>query len=196
MSVDRQAAERAIADFLRALGQDPALRPELEKTPERVVAAYADELLAGYGVDVPQLIAEGSSAEETRPSSIVAVKDIQVTTVCPHHLLPAQGSALVAYAPGQRVLGLGTLARLVEAYARRLTLQEGIAQSVVRALLDHAGAGGAYCEIELRHGCLSARGPCQVLARAVTVARGGTFAEHEGAAALTLALGRQAGASP
>jgi len=188
MAVDREAAKGAIADFLRALGRDPSVEPELEKTPERVVAAYADELLSGYDVDVDRLIAEGASTEPVSASGIVAVRGIRLATVCPHHLLPALGSATVAYAPGGLVLGLGTLARLVEAFARRLTLQERIGDSVVGALMSKAGAQGAYCEIELVHGCLSARGPCQTQARAVTVARAGSLAETDAAGPLGLAL--------
>jgi GTP cyclohydrolase IA len=188
MAVDREAARRAIADFLRALGRDPASEPELDKTPERVVDAYADELLSGYDVDLDLLLDDGASAQ-VQSSGIVAVRGIRIATVCPHHLLPALGSATVAYAPGARVLGLGTLARLVDAFARRLTLQEAIGENVVQALIDRAGARGAYCEIELVHGCLSARGPCQALARAVTTACAGTLSGADGSAALALALG-------
>src|SRR5687768_817584 len=124
MAADREAARRAIADFLRALGHDPSLEADLEKTPERVVSAYADELLSGYDVDIDQLIADGASSEALTTSGVVAVREIKIATVCPHHLLPALGNATVAYEPGALVLGLGTLARLVDAFARRLTLQE------------------------------------------------------------------------
>jgi GTP cyclohydrolase I len=190
MAVDRDAARRAIAEFLRALGRDPSLEPELEKTPERVVAAYADELLSGYDVDVELLLAESDVSEASLVSGVVVVRDIRIATVCPHHLLPALGSATVAYVPGVRVFGLGTLARLVDAFARRLTLQERIGENVVRALMETGGARGAYCELELVHGCLSARGPCQTQARASTIARAGTLAEAGAAAELGLAYAR------
>jgi GTP cyclohydrolase I len=206
MSVDRDAARRAIADFLRALGHDPSASEELEKTPDRVVAAFADELLAGYDVDLESLLKDGASpaplAAAGVPSSgidalrdprggaprVVAVKGISVSTVCPHHLLPALGDAAVAYAPGATVLGLGTIARLVDAFARRLTLQEGIGHHVVTTLMSRVGALGAYCRIELTHGCLSARGACQANARAVTVSSAGSFQEASGIALLELAL--------
>ncbi|HVJ20402.1 MAG TPA: GTP cyclohydrolase I [Polyangiaceae bacterium] len=152
-----------------------------------MVAAYAEELLSGYDVDFDQLIADGSS-EASPASGIVALRGVRIATVCPHHLLPALGSATVAYAPGTLVLGLGTLARLVDAFARRLTLQEQIGENVVRALMERAGAVGAYCEIELVHGCLSARGPCQTQARALTVARAGTLASPEATAPLARAV--------
>ncbi|HEY3499392.1 MAG TPA: GTP cyclohydrolase I [Polyangiaceae bacterium] len=186
--MDRRAAQAAIADFLRALGRDPGNTPELAETPARVVEAFADELLAGYSVDVPALIAAGSTA--TRGEGVVALQDIAVATVCPHHLMPGLGRANVVYRPGERVLGLGAIARLVEACARRLVLQETIGTDVVGALLTHAGARGAYCEITLVHGCLSARGACQTSARATTVYRAGELSEGD----VLLALGRAGGA--
>jgi GTP cyclohydrolase I len=186
--MDHRAARAAIADFLRALGHDPASTPELAETPERVVEAFADELLAGYRVDLPTLIAAGST--ETRGQGVVGLKDIAVATVCPHHLMPGLGRANVVYRPGQRVLGLGTIARLVDACARRLVLQETIGADVVRALRTLGGARGAYCEITLVHGCLSARGACQASARATTVIREGELSEAD----VLLALGYGSGA--
>jgi GTP cyclohydrolase I len=188
--VDRRAAEAAIAEFLRALDRDPAREPELAQTPARVVEAFADELLAGYGVDLAALVRDGSTEATTTPGGVVALRDIAVATVCPHHLMPGLGRANVAYKPGARVLGLGAIARLVDACARRLALQETIAEDVVKALLEHAGARGAYCELTLVHGCLSARGACQANARATAIARSGELGDTE----VLLALGRDAGA--
>jgi len=185
--MDRRAARAAIGDFLRALGHDPATTPELGETPERVVEAFADELLSGYAVDLPALIAAGSTA--TAGSGVVALSDIAVATVCPHHLMPGLGRANVVYRPGERVLGLGTIARLVEACARRLVLQETIGADVVRALRTLAGARGAYCEITLVHGCLSARGACQTNARATTIACDGELSDAD----VLLALGQRPG---
>jgi GTP cyclohydrolase I len=106
--------------------------------------------------------------------------------VCPHHLLPALGTATIGYLPGERLLGLGTFARLLDAASRRLTLQEGIGDRIVSALMKRAGALGAFCQIELLHGCLAARGPRRPEARMVTLARAGVL---EDAAALIEALG-------
>ncbi len=182
----RSDAERAIRDFLRALGHDPD-SPELAGTPKRVVDAFQDELLSGYAVDIPRLLAAGSEpAREHR--GVVIVRDIAISTICPHHLMPAVGSATVAYAPGARLLGLGTVAHLVEAYAKRLTLQEKIGTEVVNTLVEH-GAAGAFCRISLRHSCLSARGAEQHHASAITTARAGAFATPSGLAELSLALG-------
>jgi GTP cyclohydrolase IA len=194
MAIDREAAERAISDFLRALGHDPKKHAELEETPARATEAFAVELLGGYDVDVKSLIEGGSSAVSTKPGSgrhgIVVVRDIAIASVCPHHLLPALGSATVAYRPGRLLLGLGVIAHVVDAFARRLTMQEAIGEHVVESLLEIAGARGAYCALDLTHGCLSARGARQDSAVVRTVAIGGDLAGPEAVAELSLALMR------
>jgi len=182
--VDIAAAERGIETFLRALGYDLD-DPELSGTPARVAEAYSSDLLAGEGVDLDVLVHEGS-APLSAPVGLVVVRGLAITTVCPHHLLPALGTAAIGYLPGERLLGLGTFARLVDAASRRLTLQEGIGDRVVSALMNRAGALGAFCQIELLHGCLAARGPRRPEARMMTLARAGVL---EDAAALIAALG-------
>jgi GTP cyclohydrolase I len=187
--LDREAARTAIFDFLVALGHDPKKNPELLETPARVVEAFADELLSGYGRDLEALVKKDSSAAPANPG-LIALRDVSVATVCPHHLMPALGRANVIYRPGDRILGIGVVARLVDVCARRLVLQETIGEDVVSALVKHAGARGALCEITLQHGCLSARGARQVDARVTTVARLGEISESEA----LIALGRtQAG---
>lgn len=183
MSIDRKAAEAAIAAFLEAMGQAGS---ELAETPARVTAAFADELLVGDSMDVATLILEGSD-RLSGESDPVLVDGIFTATVCPHHMLVAQGTSLVAYQPGERVLGLGTIARLVRACSRRLVLQEEIAQSIVEALMTHAGARGAFCRIELNHTCLQARGAEEHAAKTVTWSGQGSLREP---AHLEAVLGR------
>ena len=193
MSVDRTAAAHAIRNFLTALGFDPRHHAELEETPERVVDAFADDLLRGHAVNVSDLVRQGScDVPPAANSGPVAVTHISVATVCPHHLLPALGIAHVVYLPGSSLLGIGTISALVDAFARRLTLQEAIAQNVVSALVEHAGARGAYCELELEHSCLRARGERQARALVRSSARAGEFADRDALTeiALALALGR------
>lgn len=187
MPVDRARAERAVREFLSALGREPEQEPELQGTPARVVEAYAADLLSGYDVDVKALLGEGEAISENKLSGLIALSGIAVSTVCPHHLLLSNGSASVVYRPGSRLFGLGTLAALVNAYARRLSLQESIGESVVQALVEHGGARAAYCEIRLVHGCLVARGSRQTGAELVTTARRGDL----DAAELALALLRR-----
>jgi len=191
MSVDRPAAARAIHDFLKALGFDPAGHADLAQTPERVTEAFTEELLRGHGVDVPKLLRDGScEAPSGAKAGPIAVTDIAVATTCPHHLMPALGRASLVYLPGITLLGIGTLTSLIDAFARRLTLQEAIAQNVVNALVEHAGARGAYCELELEHGCLRARGERQVNAVVRSSARAGDFTSPSAVAEIALALGR------
>ncbi|HTA91402.1 MAG TPA: GTP cyclohydrolase I [Polyangiaceae bacterium] len=191
MPVNREAAERAISDFLNALGFNPREHAELAETPQRVTEAFTDDLLRGHMVDVRELIRKGSCAVSAAvKSGAVAVTEIAVASTCPHHLLPALGRANVVYLPGSALLGIGTIAALVDAFARRLTLQEAIAQNVVAALVEHAGARGAYCELELEHGCLRARGERQAQALVRTSARAGEFAAPDALPEIALALGR------
>lgn len=185
--IDRGRAERAVREFLVALGRDPDRDPDLAGTPARVVEAYADELLGGYGVDVAALLGQGEAVGEGKLSGLIALKGISVSTVCPHHLLLSHGSASVVYRPGTRLFGLGTLAALVGAYARRLSLQESIGENVVQALMQHGGARAAYCEVRLVHGCLVARGKREPATELVTTARRGDL----DAAELAWTLGRQ-----
>ena len=163
-------------------------------TPARVTEAFTDDLLRGHGVDVPELIRKGScEAPLAAKSGPVAVTGIAVASTCPHHLLPALGYASVVYLPGATLLGIGTLTALVDAFARRLTLQEAIGQNVVSALMEHAGARGAYCELELEHACLRARGERQATAVVRSSARAGEFSNPAAISEIALALGRARG---
>jgi GTP cyclohydrolase I len=168
--MDRQAAAQAIDAFLRALGRDPAHDPELAGTGARVAAAWADELLSGYGVDVDALLSANTLAGSTE---LVVVRDVPVHTICPHHLLGSSGTATVAYAPGERLVGVGTVAAVVDAFARRLALQEQIGQSVVAALAKHLSPRWAACRLVLSHGCMTARGERAHGARVESVALAG-----------------------
>jgi GTP cyclohydrolase IA len=192
--VDRARAERAVREFLLALGQDPDRDAELQGTPARVVEAYSSDLLSGYDVDVPALLSDGQAISEGTLSGLVALSGIAVSTICPHHLLLSNGTASVVYRPGSRLFGLGTLAALVNAYARRLSLQESIGESVAQALVQYGGARAAYCEVRLVHGCLVARGSRQTGAELVTTARRGDVEAAELALALrgASALGAEA----
>lgn len=159
------ALPRAVAAFLDALGLPPGVRrgPDLAGTPARVAEAWRADLLDGYGRDPAAILAE------TMPAAgrdLVAVTAIDFHSVCPHHLLPSRGLAHLAYVPGGRVVGFGQLARLVDALAHRLVLQEDLARQVVEALMTHLGARGAACVLEAEQMCLSVRGERRARARA------------------------------
>jgi len=165
--MDRQAAARAIDAFLRALGRDPEGDAQLNGTGERVARAWADEILDGYAVDVDGLLAENVIAGT---SELVVVRGIPVATTCPHHLMPSTGEAIVAFAPEERLIGVGAVVRLVDAFARRLALQEELGEQVVAALEKHLGPRWAACRIVLSHTCMTARGSRTHGAQVETVA--------------------------
>lgn len=172
--VDRGAAARAVEDFLRALGHE--LTGDLEGTGERVADAWADDLLEGEAIDAAAVLREGVIAIEPERAGLVVVRDLAVTTMCPHHLLPAHGTGLVAYLPSDRVAGIGTIAHVLDVLSRRLTLQERIGADVVEVLTRELGARGALCKLTLTHSCLLARGERKAGAVVETLSVAGAFA--------------------
>lgn len=190
--IDREAAARAIEDFLRALGHEP--EGDLAGTGERVADAWADDLLEGEAIDAAAVLREGSIAIDADGAGLVVVRDLAVTTMCPHHLLPAMGTGLVAYMPGDRVAGIGTIAHVLDALSRRLTLQERIGADVAAMLVRELGARGALCKLALTHSCLSARGERKSGAIVETLAVAGSFAAASPDRDLALAAIGRAGA--
>lgn len=185
---DLEAASRAIQDFLTALGFDPSKDPELADTPRRVARAFGEELLTGTGADLASVLAGGTRIEGPWEHDIVVVRGLEVTAVCPHHLMPSVGQATVAYVPGARLLGLGALAKLVDVCSRRLVLQEQIGRDVATALERHAGAQGAFVRLELSHGCLNARTANASHGFVITTTTTGWLRTMEGSSALAAAL--------
>ena len=172
--LDRKAAARAIDDFLRALGHE--ITGDLEGTGQRVADAWADDLLEGESMDAAALLRDGS-IPWAGDGGLVVIRDLAVTTCCPHHLLPAHGTGLVAYLPGDRVAGIGTIAHVLDALAHRLTLQERIGSELVALCVGELGARGALCKLSLTHTCLIARGERKSGAQVDTLAVAGSFAE-------------------
>lgn len=191
MPIDRTAAANAIDAFLRAIGRDPGTEPDLVGTGARVADAYVDELCAGYAVDTRALLTSSVISPTSRTSDgIVVVRDVAITTMCPHHLLPASGTATIAMYTRERLVGVGTLVSLVEAHARRLTLQERIGEAVVadiEAVLEPAWVG---CRLVLVHGCMVSRGERAVGSRVETVALRGASGETLMRAHAALGVGR------
>jgi GTP cyclohydrolase IA len=153
--------------FLRALPLPAAERRrrdlDLAGTPRRVAEAWLGDLLDGYRADPAAILAETLPA---RGRDLVAVTGIDYHSMCPHHLLPSRGLAHLAYVPGERVVGFGQLARLVDCFAHRLILQEELARQVAEALALHLGARGAAVVLDAEQTCLSVRGERRRGARA------------------------------
>jgi GTP cyclohydrolase I len=164
---DRIAAARAIEAFLRAIGRDPDRDPNLRGTGERVADAFLTELCDGYDVDLGALLR--TNVVDGR-SGVVVVRDVGVTTMCPHHLLPAIGRATIAFAPHEKLVGIGALVRLLDASAHRLTLQEEIGDRVVATIVKELGARWAGCRLVMTHACMVARGERRHDAKVETVA--------------------------
>lgn len=168
MAADIQAAARAIDAFLRALGRDPSSDPDLDGTGLRVAEAFANDLCSGYAVDTRALLYGSVIAQAS--GELVVAHDLPVVTMCPHHLLPAMGKATIAMKVKERLVGVGTIASLVDAHARRLTLQERIGTSVVRDLETVLEPEWVGCRISLVHACMVARGERAVGSTIETIA--------------------------
>jgi len=189
VSADVPRAARAVEEFLRALGAPIDSDPELAETGRRVAEAFANDLLSGYAQDPKAILAESTTSPAR---GMVLVTGIATSTTCPHHLMPAPGVAHVGYLPGDRVVGLGALARLVDCYAHRLILQEDLGRAIALALVEHLGARAAGVVLDLAPTCLTARGDRRHGARAITSAFEGPLAS-ELASAMPLAIAAKQG---
>jgi GTP cyclohydrolase IA len=173
--VDLQAAARAVEAFLTALGHPPDSDSQLLKTGQLVARVFHVELLNGYSADPAAILRDGIAAST---GDLIVVKDLSITCMCPHHLLPATGVLHLGYLPSDRIVGFGALERLAHALSRRLVLQEALCEQVAQALVDHLGARGAACIAELQPACLTARGKRPTHARVVTAATSGVLREN------------------
>lgn len=177
MTVDTGRIEAAVAEILVAIGEDPE-RPGLATTPRRVAEAYA-EFFAGVGVDPVPLLQDELATQDApeRTGEAVLLRDIALRSICEHHLLPFTGVAHVAYLPGERLVGLGSITRCVETLASRPQLQERLGEQIVDALDAALAPLGVLVVIDARHGCVGARGPRQADSTTVTVAASGMLAD-------------------
>ena len=168
-SVDPTAAARAVGDLLVALGQDPAADHLLD-SPRRVAAAYI-ELLS------PTPFSMTTFPNDEAYDEMVLARDIPFTSLCQHHLLPFTGRAHVAYLPGERIVGLSKLARVVEMFARRLQVQERLTAQIADQLEDALQPRGVGVVMDAEHSCMSLRGVRATGARTTTSALRGLIRE-------------------
>jgi GTP cyclohydrolase IA len=165
--VDTEAAERAVRQLLRSFGRDPS-GSHLEDTPRRVAHAYA-ELLTPRQFDLTTF-----PNDEGYDEMVVATR-IPVQSLCEHHLLPFTGVAHIGYLPGDRILGLSKLARVLDLFARDLQVQERLTQQVADWLQEHLAPRGVGVVVEAEHLCMSLRGVRATGARTVTSALHGVL---------------------
>jgi GTP cyclohydrolase I len=182
MNQDRVAA--LVRELLTEIGEDPR-REGLLKTPQRVAAAF-DFLTSGYRTDLARLINGAIFTQQT--NSMVIVKNIEVYSLCEHHMLPFFGRCHIGYLPTGKVFGVSKLARLVDMYARRLQLQERLTEQISKEIMDSIGASGVGVMIEARHLCMMMRGVEKQNSMMVTSSVLGTFRESSATREEFLAL--------
>jgi len=171
MNGNSERIEKLVRELLVELGEDPE-REGLLNTPKRVAASLAF-LTSGYRTDMQALINKACFAQET--TSMVVVKDIELYSMCEHHLLPFYGRCHIGYIPRGRVFGISKLARLVDLFARRLQIQEKLTEQIAYAVKDSINADGVGVMIEARHLCMMMRGVEKQNSRFVTSSVLGVF---------------------
>jgi GTP cyclohydrolase I len=192
VAVDRERIAALVRELLEAIGEDPE-RPGLRQTPERVADAYA-EFFAGVGEDAAAPLARTISvsrgpAPDTLPSGAVMLRDILFRSVCEHHLLPFRGHAHLAYLPGEQVVGLGALPKVVEILSARPQVQERLGEQIADVIAASLDARGVLVVLEATHECVTMRGGRQPDASTVTIAARGELAEPAARAELVALIG-------
>ncbi len=182
--MDKEKIEQAVRLFIEGIGDDPSRRGLL-RTPERV-AAMCGEIFAGYAAEPAAVFRE---FHREAHDEIVLVRDIPFYSTCEHHLLPFFGKAHVAYLPdGKRLCGISKLARIVEAHARRLQLQERLTAQIADSLVKALRPKGVLVVIEAEHLCMTMRGVRAPGSRTVTSVVRGIFRENPATRAEAMAL--------
>jgi GTP cyclohydrolase I len=172
----REETERAVRTLLRFIGEDPE-REGLIDTPSRVVRAY-EEFFSGYRENPLDYL--GRTFEETDGyDEMVVLRDIRVESHCEHHILPIIGRAHIGYLPRKRVIGISKLARVVDAFARRLQVQEKLTAQIANAIEDVLKPRGVAVVIDASHQCLTMRGVHKPGVSMVTSRMLGAFREDQ-----------------
>jgi len=152
--VNKQRVEQLIRELLIEIGEDPD-REGLRATPARVARAY-EFMLRGYRVNVDEIIAGAIFTQDT--NNMIVVRDIELYSLCEHHMLPFFGRCHIGYISKDKVIGVSKLARIVDAYARRLQIQERLTQQIAKAIMNSINAEGVGVVIEAQHLCMMMRG--------------------------------------
>lgn len=180
-SVERY--KKMIAEMIDYIGDKPH-RKGLEETPERVLRSY-DELFSGYKQDIKSLF---TVFDADGYDQIIICKNIEFYSMCEHHILPFIGKAHVAYIPEEKIIGLSKLARLVDAFSRRLQIQERIGEQVTEAIETYLKPLGSACIIEAEHFCMRMRGVNKQNSTMVTSSMKGVFMDKPAARAELMSL--------
>ncbi|MFC5338828.1 GTP cyclohydrolase I [Leucobacter denitrificans] len=173
--------------MLCAIGADPD-SVELQETPRRVAESYG-EFFAGMGVDPGSLLVDAAVPVNGDTGELVLMRDISLRSVCEHHLLPFRGRAHIAYQPGERVVGLSALPRVVAALAARPQVQERLGEQIAQVLEDGLSPRGVVVVLEAKHGCVADRGVRETDVEAVTIASRGALADPAARAEVLALIG-------
>lgn len=152
--MNHQRVQELIRELLIEIGEDPD-REGLKDTPARVARSY-EFLLKGYQLDPEQLISSACFKQDT--NNMIVVRDIELYSLCEHHMLPFFGRCHIGYISREKVVGVSKLARIVDCFARRLQIQERLTQQIARAIMDSVHAEGVGVVIEAQHLCMMMRG--------------------------------------
>ncbi|WP_296259632.1 MULTISPECIES: GTP cyclohydrolase I FolE [unclassified Pseudomonas] len=171
--LEHESLARRYREILIEVGEDP-LREGLQDTPVRAAKAM-QYLCNGYGKTIGEVVNGALFASDT--DEMIIVKDIELYSLCEHHLLPFIGKAHVAYMPTGKVLGLSKVARIVDMFARRLQIQENLTRQIAETLRDVTDAAGVATVIEARHMCMMMRGVEKQNSVMTTSVMLGTFRE-------------------
>ncbi|REJ07390.1 GTP cyclohydrolase I [Microbacterium bovistercoris] len=198
MAVDKRRVERLTRELLEAIGEDPD-RPGLRQTPARMAELYS-EYFSGVHEDPAAPLAHTISvsrgpAPETLPSGAVLLRGIRFRSVCEHHLLPFAGHAHIAYLPGEQVVGLGALVKVVEILAARPQVQERLGEQIADTIAEHLDARGVLVVMDATHGCVTMRGGRQPEASTLTIAARGAYADPVARTELITLIGAGPGPS-
>jgi len=169
-----ETLKETVARTLESIGEDPS-REGLLKTPERVAKSTLF-LTQGYGKDAREILKSAMFTEEN--NQMILVRDIELFSMCEHHMIPFFGKAHVAYIPDGRIVGLSKLARVVDAYARRLQVQERLTMQIRDAIEDVLQPQGVAVIIEATHLCMVMRGVQKQHSVTTTSAMSGVFLEN------------------
>jgi GTP cyclohydrolase IA len=152
--VNLERIQHLVRELLAELGEDPD-REGLKRTPERVAKAY-QFLLKGYDMSVEKAINGAVFTQDT--NNMIVVRDIELYSLCEHHMLPFFGRCHIGYVSKGKVIGVSKIARIVDCYARRLQIQERMTQQIARAIRESIDAEGVGVVIEAQHLCMMMRG--------------------------------------
>jgi len=169
-----EQAEQAFAKIIESVGED-LQRDGLRDTPKRAAKAF-EFLTQGYGQSLDQIV--NNALFESECSEMVVVNNIELYSMCEHHLLPFIGRAHVAYIPQGKVLGLSKVARIVDMFARRLQIQETLTKQIADTIMQITGAAGVGVIIEAKHLCMMMRGVEKQNSSMITSVMLGEFREN------------------